>query len=112
MSTVEATPIESARALATPELLAPAGDRTCMIAAIENGADAVYFGLHGHGRLVHEAALDVLPLIGILGATKSVELPDLDLPALGLASLQIALGTSLVTALVDSPVVFAPEVGA
>ena len=31
-----------------PELLAPAGDQTCLIAAIENGADAVYFGLQGH----------------------------------------------------------------
>ncbi len=31
-----------------PELLAPAGDLTCVRAAIENGADAVYFGLdHG-----------------------------------------------------------------
>jgi putative protease len=28
-----------------PELLAPAGDRTCITAAVENGADAVYFGL-------------------------------------------------------------------
>jgi len=28
-----------------PELLAPAGDRDCLKAAIENGADAVYFGL-------------------------------------------------------------------
>lgn len=28
-----------------PELLAPAGDWTCVAAAIENGADAVYFGL-------------------------------------------------------------------
>jgi putative protease len=28
-----------------PELLAPAGDRTCVRASIENGADAVYFGL-------------------------------------------------------------------
>ena len=31
--------------LARPELLAPAGDRDCIRAAIENGADAVYFGL-------------------------------------------------------------------
>jgi putative protease len=30
---------------AAPELLAPAGDRLCVRAAIENGADAVYFGL-------------------------------------------------------------------
>ncbi|HEY0980746.1 DUF3656 domain-containing U32 family peptidase [Schlesneria sp.] len=29
-----------------PELLAPAGDRDCMRAAVENGADAVYFGLN------------------------------------------------------------------
>jgi putative protease len=29
-----------------PELLAPAGDRECIRAAIENGADAVYFGLN------------------------------------------------------------------
>ena len=28
-----------------PELLAPAGDRQCVSAAIENGADAIYFGL-------------------------------------------------------------------
>ena len=28
-----------------PEILAPAGDRECMRAAVENGADAVYFGL-------------------------------------------------------------------
>src|SRR5262245_25639526 len=31
-----------------PELLAPAGDRTCLLAAVENGADAVYFGLARH----------------------------------------------------------------
>ncbi|MGE3779565.1 MAG: DUF3656 domain-containing protein, partial [Pirellulaceae bacterium] len=31
-----------------PELLAPAGDAACLRAAVENGADAVYFGLdHG-----------------------------------------------------------------
>ena len=30
---------------AAPELLAPAGDEDCVRAAIENGADAVYFGL-------------------------------------------------------------------
>ena len=28
-----------------PELLAPAGDWECVRAAVENGADAVYFGL-------------------------------------------------------------------
>src|SRR5213592_5330001 len=31
--------------LTIPELLAPAGDWDCVRAAVENGADAVYFGL-------------------------------------------------------------------
>jgi putative protease len=35
----------AARPRTKPELLAPAGDRDCVRAAIENGADAVYFGL-------------------------------------------------------------------
>src|SRR5688572_6911696 len=34
-----------AKTMTKPELLAPAGDRDCIRAAIENGADAVYFGL-------------------------------------------------------------------
>src|SRR5438309_2720314 len=34
-----------ARAGSVPELLAPAGDWECARAAIENGADAIYFGL-------------------------------------------------------------------
>ncbi len=35
-----------------PELLAPAGDRECLKAAIENGADAVYFGLERHNARI------------------------------------------------------------
>jgi U32 family peptidase len=35
----------SLRAVARPELLAPAGDWECAKAAVENGADAIYFGL-------------------------------------------------------------------
>ena len=35
----------SPRAAARPELLAPAGDWECAKAAVENGADAIYFGL-------------------------------------------------------------------
>jgi putative protease len=35
-----------------PELLAPAGDRSSMVAAIENGADAVYFGLQRHNARI------------------------------------------------------------
>jgi putative protease len=33
---------DSTALAARPELLAPAGDRECIRAAIENGADAVY----------------------------------------------------------------------
>src|ERR1700688_1439137 len=33
------------RVLTRPELLAPAGDWECAKAAVENGADAIYFGL-------------------------------------------------------------------
>ncbi len=49
---------------APPELLAPAGDRTCIQAAVENGADAVYFGLdvgfNARARAANMAA-DELP---------------------------------------------------
>ncbi len=46
-----------------PELLAPAGDRTCLVAAVENGADAIYFGLQGHNARARAAnfAIDDLP---------------------------------------------------
>jgi putative protease len=44
MTTKTPDPLAS-RPRARPELLAPAGDRECIRAAIENGADAVYFGL-------------------------------------------------------------------
>ena len=36
---------EPARLSRLPELLAPAGDWDCASAAVENGADAIYFGL-------------------------------------------------------------------
>jgi len=39
------TLIEKPPGLVRPELLSPAGDRDCVRAAVENGADAVYFGL-------------------------------------------------------------------
>src|SRR4249920_3779216 len=42
---VAASEAASTPALARPELLAPAGDWECVRAAVENGADAVYFGL-------------------------------------------------------------------
>ncbi len=46
-----------------PELLAPAGDWDCVRAAIENGADAVYFGLDcGHNARVRAANFPVSDL--------------------------------------------------
>src|SRR5271163_2582501 len=41
-----------------PELLAPAGDRTCLIAAVENGADAVYFGLQRYNARIRANNFD------------------------------------------------------
>src|SRR5580658_8383110 len=38
-------PLSGAPVLRRPELLAPAGDWECARAAVENGADAIYFGL-------------------------------------------------------------------
>ena len=35
-----------------PELLAPAGDWDCARAAVENGADAIYFGLEKFNALI------------------------------------------------------------
>lgn len=49
-------------ATARPELLSPAGDRTCLFAAIENGADAVYFGLQGHNARARAANFDAADL--------------------------------------------------
>lgn len=48
MSATETAPTPAPttpRPLVRPELLAPAGDWECVRAAVENGADAVYFGL-------------------------------------------------------------------
>jgi len=42
---LEPNPQPAARNLRLPELLAPAGDWECAKAAVENGADAIYFGL-------------------------------------------------------------------
>jgi putative protease len=70
-----------------PELLAPAGDRTCLIAAIENGADSVYFGLQGHNARARAANfnLDELPeVMGLLhqrGVRGYVTLNTLIFPA-------------------------------
>ncbi len=52
---------------ARPELLAPAGDRTCLIAAVENGADAVYFGLARHNARMRADNFDGAELPEIMG---------------------------------------------
>jgi hypothetical protein len=41
-----------------PELLSPAGDRTCLLAAVENGADAIYFGLRRHNARIRAMNFD------------------------------------------------------
>src|SRR3954454_12829954 len=45
-------------ARAKHELLSPAGDRTCLLAAVENGADAVYFGLQRHNARIRAGNFD------------------------------------------------------
>ena len=49
-------------AVGVPELLAPAADRTCLVAAVENGADAVYFGLQRHNARIRAHNFDGLDL--------------------------------------------------
>jgi putative protease len=57
--TLGAKPADGDRAIVKPELLAPAGDRTCLVAAVENGADAVYFGIHGHNARARATNFDL-----------------------------------------------------
>jgi putative protease len=45
-----------------PEVLAPAGDRDCLEAAVRAGADAVYFGLQGFNARARAANFDVASL--------------------------------------------------
>src|SRR5437868_9774668 len=45
ISAVETMPSPQGQRFSRPELLAPAGDWECVKAAVENGADAIYFGL-------------------------------------------------------------------
>src|SRR5437870_1713640 len=56
-------------ALRRPELLAPAGDWECARAAVENGADAIYFGLerfNARMRAKNFTAADLPPLMEFL----------------------------------------------
>ncbi|MGO8690006.1 MAG: DUF3656 domain-containing U32 family peptidase [Thermoguttaceae bacterium] len=101
MTTLENTPPR-------PELLAPAGDAACALAAVENGADAVYFGLRGglnaRARAVNFAPDELPALMGHLhrrGVKGYVTLNTLvfhnELAALELAARQaIAAGVDAV----------------
>src|SRR6476620_3551460 len=75
MDTIAATPSnvpresQSRAAARGPELLAPAGDWECAKAAVENGADAIYFGLerfNARMRAHNFTAADLPKLMEIL----------------------------------------------
>src|SRR5262245_8045813 len=80
---IEALPPDPIR----PELLAPAGNRECLIAAVENGADAVYFGLQGHNARARATNFDlnelpeVMALLHRRGVRGYVTLNTLVFPA-------------------------------
>ena len=62
-------PITERRPARIPELLAPAGDWDCARAAVENGADAIYFGLekfNARMRARNFTEADLPPLIEFL----------------------------------------------
>src|SRR6516165_1771467 len=84
-----------------PELLAPAGDRASLIAAVENGADAVYFGLQRYNARIRANNFDgtdlpeVMALLHRRGVKGYVtlntlvfpgELPDLEITVRELTS--------------------------
>ncbi|WP_240907113.1 U32 family peptidase [Paludisphaera rhizosphaerae] len=54
--------VAGALARVKPELLAPAGDRECVRAAVANGADAIYFGLKRHNARIRASNFDGLDL--------------------------------------------------
>jgi putative protease len=54
-----------------PELLAPAGDRDCAVAAIENGADAIYFGLQTHNARARAANFHLDDLPGLMALLRA-----------------------------------------
>ncbi len=50
-----------------PELLAPVGDRECLKAAIENGADAVYLGVKDFNARLYTRNFTIKELNGVVG---------------------------------------------
>ncbi|HEX3451404.1 MAG TPA: DUF3656 domain-containing protein [Isosphaeraceae bacterium] len=97
------------RSRVKPELLAPAGDRTCLIAAVENGADAVYFGLQRHNARIRASNFDgtdlpeVMALLHRRGVKGYVTLNTLVFPD-ELTSLEETI-RDLATAGVDAAIV-------
>jgi U32 family peptidase len=92
-----------------PELLAPAGDRSCLIAAVENGADAIYFGLERHNARIRasnfEGALlpEIMALLHRRGVRGYVTLNTLVFPQ-ELAELEAAV-REVIAAGVDAVIV-------
>ena len=69
VAAIKSFPAPPAAALELPELLAPAGDWDCARAAVENGADAIYFGLekfNARMRAHNFTAADLFPLMEFL----------------------------------------------
>jgi putative protease len=69
LSEKSSSAVASGKPMALPELLAPAGDWECARAAVENGADAIYFGLEKFNARMraHNFTLADLPkLMGFL----------------------------------------------
>jgi U32 family peptidase len=92
-----------------PELLAPAGDRMCLIAAVENGADAVYFGLQRYNARIRANNFDgadlpeVMALLHRRGVKGYVTLNTLVFPA-ELPDLEITV-RELICAGVDAVII-------
>ena len=66
---VNSAPEFAPESFARPELLAPAGDWECVRAAVENGADAIYFGLdkfNARMRAQNFTAADLPPVMEFL----------------------------------------------
>ena len=101
--------VGSPRSRTKPELLAPAGDRSCLVAAVENGADAVYFGLERHNARIRASNFEgtqlpeVMSLLHRRGVRGYVTLNTLVFPR-ELAELEAAI-RELVAAGVDAVIV-------
>jgi putative protease len=95
--------------LVPPELLAPAGDWDCVKAAVENGADAIYFGLdrfNARMRSQNFTEADLPPLMAFLhqrGVKGYVTFNTLIFPAELVAAEQYL--RSIITAGVDAAIV-------